>query len=805
MGGQIDTGAILSGMFIPASITGTAPTTPRQRKSGVTWNEGADRDLRHNCWRIVTADPQKKRLNVYFTVSFDSAVGFPNVKLSDANFDSDRLTKKLLILKGLTIGTSERGREDAHTLLSISHRFDWVLRYREAEGVERFAAIPDHFCTDLAETLSRGGLLALVPIERRLLLLSENRFFDVRKRIFKNGKVSWTILANTLGVTRNSIERSEEFRVALVEIFGLSPDQIGLEFAPKRLENIYQDDEVAEKLAHSTSVPRIVSDNPVTVWIERYLRILEMLAILSRNVAMQDKLTADPFKEASIDALVARFGVKGGRTPTLMPEDLLRVMVAAGKWIKDYGREICSALRDQRSRAPPTADKSVENGVSVPSKLVILPVWSVGRSQMSSGQITLTKAIRFLLASCAILIACFAARRNVGVQSLKAGCLLEGEEGVLQLSVYIAKTDMDLAHIPVPSLVKMVIETLEKLSADTRQALGTGWLFEIAFNTDAQPPRFVSTNFYNSINEFLEFVGLPPPDGQSNWQLAMHQFRRGYGVWYYFGLRGSNADALSFLYKHRDPRMTRVYFTLVLPGEINRIQTELDARLRSAAGNRSEELQTWVDAEYERLSYLREHHASWNEPRCELFVSKMIAIWKGTETVIGAGGKRLFNDVMSIADRVAATIRIGSRLNDPSALEAPLQEQFWNHARRNFLEPVLDSNMWCTARPEDADLSRANCLTLKGRLQAPWRKGDAMLPHQMVDFDFASNRVCADCFFCAAFRDGQKALRREIQAERDSANLASTAQLRAEAAARVTELEKAVRSAGLELRGGDLD
>ena len=102
----------------------------------------------------------------------------------------------------------------------------------------------------------------------------------------------------------------------------------------------------------------------------------------------------------------------------------------------------------------------------------------------------------------------------------------------------------------------------------------------------------------------------------------------GFGI--FFGLTGGSTDALSMMYRHNDPHMTRVYFTMLLPGQINQLSTELNARLRSSTANRTAEEQEWIDSAYVRLSYLKDHHQSFDEPRCEIFVEKLIGLWRGT-------------------------------------------------------------------------------------------------------------------------------------------------------------------------------
>ena len=114
------------------------------------------------------------------------------------------------------------------------------------------------------------------------------------------------------------------------------------------------------------------------------------------------------------------------------------------------------------------------------------------------------------------------------------------------MSIYIGKTDKDRVEIPVPAILKTVVKTLELLSEDTRQATGKEWLFEVAFDV-GKPKRLISSRFHQIINEFLDFSKAEPPEGQQEWNLSVHMLRRGYGIWYFFGLTGGSTDALSMM------------------------------------------------------------------------------------------------------------------------------------------------------------------------------------------------------------------------------------------------------------------
>lgn len=790
--------ARLGARSIPAAVIATRPSTHVGKRPKTGWSRGKNRDLTHNCWLIATADPTKKRKEVEHLVSFDAPVDFPGVLLSDTALSGDRLTKKILVLTSLSIGIRGNGGLDATHVAQMARKFDWVLRYRLAEGFEAFADIPEDFASDFSKRLTNGGNLALVPIEERLEQALETRSGSDPLVINQS-------FAALLGVPVAALARSPSFKLALVDADPTaSMDASDLDANEDEDASSHRSD-----FESDSPVTGISSDTNGRRNLHHYLDILEYLFRLSERDLDHDQVKDDPFASMSAEAILIRDQKARGRTETLFPEDMMRAMTAAAKYVANYSKYVLATFHDNR-RWDAIGTRAVEvretRELMPKNGYCIWPIWNRGggrREPMPPMTILLDEAVRHLFAASAILIAGFAARRDIGVRSIHFGCLTEDEYGLMTMKMYIGKTDQDHVDIPVPSILKTVVTTLEELSADTRMATGKNWLFEVAYDPK-NPERLVSSRFHQIIDQFMEFMGVAPPEGRDQWNLSIHMLRRGYGIWYYYGLTGGHPDALSLMYRHNDPNMTRIYFTMILPGEINRLKTELEARLRSSVANRAPQDQAWIDSAYKRLSYLKEHQKAFDEPRCEMFVEKMFGLWRGAESVIGAGGKALFNDVQAIAERAMGTVRIGSRANDPDELEAPLFERFIDYAKSHFLEPVIGTNMWCAADPHNEEhRADADCLKLKAKGKAPWKK-DGMPESVMPDYDFACNRICVGCRFGAAFQEGQDALRGEVSQRRHAVYHAATSALQQEGADLLAELEADIAAAGPAQRGGRL-
>ncbi|RVJ59499.1 hypothetical protein CN166_12465 [Sinorhizobium medicae] len=801
--------AVLAQRFIPASIVATRPSTPTRRLR-LGWQRGERRDLRHNCWLIQTSDSAKKRGDEHI-VSFDSRIDFPMRSLSDAEFTSDRLSKKLLVLSCLTIGPRDHGDLSGRYVSQIASKFDWLLRHRQAEGIHSFGCLPPGFAKKLASRLSLGGgALSLIPIEERIQQLAE----EARERrwvlpLKEKGEIDWLKLADALGTSVQSLTGSIDVKTALVDLFPELSERALSRLARTNttMSGVATDEPLDSDLHILSSDEDSTEITPKhkmkAMALKSYMETLEFLYRVLSKPSSHDLMQLYPFEITSAEALLDRYGKDSERTPTILPQEMLRLMTEASRWVGVYGDYIASAL-DEYKRAQAIGTQPCSDAVAGQRPIGAPKVhlhWTHASRPIDAGELSLDTAVKYLLASCAILIASFAARRSVGVESVHFGCLIQHANGLIEMTLYIGKTRQDYVNIPVPDIIRKVVRVLERLSAHVRLATGRHWLFEVAFN-DANPSRLISLSFNSTIKEFLDF-SIPPPDGHDRWTVAMHQLRRGYGIWYYYGLEGATGDALSLMYMHNDPRMARIYVTMELPGQINELRKDLEAKRRVAAENRTPEENAWIENVQQRLSYLNEHASTFNDVRCEFFVQKMIAIWKGVESVIGLGGKALYADLQAIVAKAMTTIRIGSASNDPAAFDDLLVDQFWKYASTNFLEPVIGTNLWCRARPADQnDLAKANCLILKGRvLEAPWDRNDFQLRDLLPDFDFAGNRVCIGCHHCVAFSKGQQALQAQLDNDRAYAERAATRTIREEAEFLLHELERAILNAGPPLTG----
>ncbi|TAT84803.1 hypothetical protein [Rhizobium ruizarguesonis] len=767
----------LSEWPIPDEILQTKPSTADSE-----WSSGEKRSLVHQCWKVVTADLSLKHTGGINTVSFDTPIAFPNRNLVDPDLRDDNLSKKRFVLRATTVGVFDTSGQDGQWVAQIARNFDWVLRFRHSRGLsDNYSLSADDF-DDFREILRTGEILDLLPIEEYLLTAADE-VATILKDAPEDG-FNWDALSRLLGVTSASLSRSAWFAGALIdsqpEVFISRPELI-----MKLRQGIRAEGEGPARARNQRS-PSARSNS------RAYYDVWDYLNLRRRRGDAVDGLSFDPFKFTSKKALTADTDRETkGRTPTVMPEDMFRLISSAADWINRFGNYIVDAYLMVQAERHPRQRRELARALQakMPKGAPVLVFgMTAGKTpkQQKAGELSVTIAVGYLLSAVAMLILFFGARRLVEGSSLKFGCLYEEKAGLLELETYLAKTRQGLGRVPVPAIVRTAVEMLERLSEPTRRATGSDWLFDVAMDVES-PNRFISKRFSIGVKKFVTFLRVPPPQGEEAWDLGSHVFRRGFGIWYIHGLEGASSDPLSILYDHWDPRMTRIYFTLVLPGKINQLREDIARKQRSARQNRSEELQAWLKDAYKDLQYLKDIQVGHEDARCRAFVQKMFAVWMRKEIPIGAAGRRLYNDVREIANRTSARVRIGSRANDPEALHQPVIEAFGKFARTHLLSPVIGTNIHCMASPNDPENERlANCLTLKTRVEsAPWPTPREQLPESMPAFDLATDPLCVDCYFCAIFKDGRKRINRALREERSAIVMSATSQIREESERRM--------------------
>ncbi|WP_149651794.1 site-specific integrase [Azospirillum argentinense] len=338
--------------------------------------------------------------------------------------------------------------------------------------------------------------------------------------------------------------------------------------------------------------------------------------------------------------------------------------------------------------------------------------------------LTVARAAFVLLpTACLIVIAAFTARRSGEIDSLQLGCVEEDADGELWLSIWIEKALRDITRILVPASVQRAITVLEWLSADARERSGTRWLFQ--FDSVHQGGALTALHFRSALNEFAEYVGVPPlPDG-TRWVFSPHQFRRFFSICYYWRWSFGSLTALSTFLRQFDLEVTRRYVTEVSRGELVRLKEDAlaDHAVRVAAAQ-----------ELSGLDGRRRAHHDVSREHRTMVARDVVA---GRTALGGFGGEQITKRLDDLIIEFERRLEIRPA-SSPQGLLNELLSGFVAHTLTH-LEPNPLGHSLCKCARSRADLAAARCLD---EFQAT--HPDTPRPAQ-PDHAHASDTVCGGC------------------------------------------------------------
>lgn len=740
-----------------------------------TGNDPSDqgrRDLHDNWWELETEDPTIK-IDTKVPINFDSNVDFGGIRLSHPALAIDRANKKIVVLNKLGMGFGSKPLS-ARICLEFSGAYDWFIRWRLSRGIFLNSGLNANDFKNLCDLLATNDILNLVPFRARLKHLFRE-FADETKDISDLTAASdasdyfdWRLLARWMGVTHLSLSTSPQLRQALLE-----------ELAPMSNNSAKR---IKRLLASHVSIPR---PNKTRNTVMRYLTVWRTMQTLSeKRVLSPEIFKFDAFEGRSARSLAADIAAEAARTTTLHPDDFYRILRVATDWVLNYTDHIIEGAKLR------IAGDDIKMRVSNKRKLMASRIdelnegrpdgapdlyhgWRVGMAyaHVRPGQISINQALHHLAAACAIIVGCFTARRVGEVQSLRADCIIELANGQYDLSTYIEKTLRDMDRIPIPPIVKIAVDTLKRIVSLTEVIEDGTWLMNRKIDTGKDQRERLTV----ILQDFVEFNKIEPPKGETKWNIAYHQLRRGFGVFYYHGFQQSSINALSWMYWHLDPNMTRWYVTEAIAGNIGRLREELDARARVARSQMTEADIKWEADAKTLLEDLAARGQAFNEARVEAFAIHLLNIHRGTERAIGRGAARLYADLKSMVSLAQADIRITSRSNDGAAYETALLKRITNYVGINYLEPVPGGVAHCTLAPGDeVGAEKAECLKLKAMRRSLGGADADEVTHRGPDFAFSGAYPCLNCEFCVALKANQRRIQEKLERVADSRDRAAT-------------------------------
>lgn len=686
-----------------------------------------------------------------------------------------------------------RRKMAANTTSQLLNAFDWFVRWRRSIGIFRNSDLRKEHFDEFLSQMADGDLLRLVPITERLdrmvtEVLDGTYTFPTAYDWKAPGdiRIEWDALGTKLGVPRKALGDSADFKAELIDRLPLLNPGNATHLADGVRKNVLTPKE-------SFSARRI--EGLLEPWVSVY-------RLGGNGLLKHDPLAWNPFQERSLKTIAEGIGNKRQRTSTISPSDFMRLLEVASVWVMDYSDYVLEAWDVMSSELPVGP---VDHGPEKRRQLVQAfddsrpdgapLLWLASKTEPTEPERTpLTHVVKMLMTACFILIGGFGARRLGEITSLRSGCLVEEKPGLLEMSVYIEKTLRDVDRIPVPPIIRKVVNILERLTASTRAQTGEDWLFEIVL-TKGSKRGGMQLRFPVLLKEFATLNNLTSADDSEKWTFKSHQLRRGFAVFYYHGFRHASLDALSRFLRHFDPEMTRIYINEIVAGAMGRLREEIEAHTKVATSQMSSEDRQWLKEAKKLLDDMAERSDTFNEVRCEALVQRMLGMWDGEEAPIGNGARKLYDDLDAMVAKASAEIRIGSRSNNPDAIRVPLTRLLQEYAKSHYLEPIPGHAAHCTCRPEnEQDLATASCLIEKAASRTPWYDSEGGRDIR-PDYAFSNCYVCLNCNHCAAFSENRRVIEEKIVRLEDAVVRAATPAAKESAADKFARMKAAVTAA----------
>lgn len=156
-----------------------------------------------------------------------------------------------------------------------------------------------------------------------------------------------------------------------------------------------------------------------------------------------------------------------------------------------------------------------------------------------------------------IVISAFTARRDGEISRLNASCIERGNNGEYWMHSYILKNHNRTERIPVPASVERAVEVIVKIRNLGHCNTETLFNFQCPISC-----RNVSYDFGKNLDFISSYLGVPPLEDGTFWHFTPHQFRKFFGITYFWRWAFPNLTALTFHFRHFNAETTVAYLKL---------------------------------------------------------------------------------------------------------------------------------------------------------------------------------------------------------------------------------------------------
>lgn len=315
--------------------------------------------------------------------------------------------------------------------------------------------------------------------------------------------------------------------------------------------------------------------------------------------------------------------------------------------------------------------------------------------------------------SAKVIIATYTARRDDEIDKLNIDCIEVDSHGDHWLHCLINKNLNQMDRIPVPRAVARAVELLLRIRALGGKA--SRKLFDFVCPILKRPVKFDIGAIFDKIRDYLR---VPLLEDGTAWHFAPHQFRKFFGVTYYWRWAFPDLTALTFQYRHFNLETTRAYIELK-GAEALRMR---DEKLAKAARQRDVERKLDFDSS-------QKDFVAW--------VIKGVAEGK---RLAGAMGKRINEMVDSLIEAFSTEIDITVTEPDGGSFDQALQHLIDSVSMTSHPEGHSICFMGSKIDPMQHQQSASQCLSHRQRVT-----GQLASTSFSPALGFAEDVACAVC------------------------------------------------------------
>jgi hypothetical protein len=298
---------------------------------------------------------------------------------------------------------------------------------------------------------------------------------------------------------------------------------------------------------------------------------------------------------------------------------------------------------------------------------------------------------KILPASAKIIMAAYTARRDEELEKTKIDCIEVDSHGDHWLHCLINKNVNQVDRIPVPRAVARAVEIVLRIRALGKKA--TEKLFDFACPILKRAVKFDISAIFDKVRDYFK---VPLLEDGTAWRFKPHQFRKFFGVTYYWRWAFPDLTALTLQYRHFNPETTRAYIEMK-GAEALRMR---DEKLARAARQRDVERKLDFD------SGQRD------------FVAWVVKGVAEGERLAGAMGKRINEMVDSLIETFSTEIDVTVTASDEDSFDQALERLIDSVSMTSHPEGHSICFMGSKVDPMRHQQSASQCLSHRQRVNS---------------------------------------------------------------------------------------